>query len=224
MGIGYPMKNIGLIEKLKRDVDSHPVLSNNWLNNAAEYLSLKELKKWLSQEYFVSQDFVSWFLKTASNTNDIEIRIALVENIWEELGEGIKSNSHIEILREFLVKINFDFSNLICYEKTSQYLSIMSSIISSNTYRALGALGPANEYLLKKEYGKMYQSYSNLRKKENLPDGIFFEVNLNADEGHSKKLFDLIEKICNTNEKKEMVIQGNLDALKARLIFYEGLN
>jgi hypothetical protein len=56
-----------------------------------------------------------------------------------------------------------------------------------------------------------------------LPDGSFFEVNLHADEGHSKKLFSLIEKVCDTDKKKELVIEGNLRALDARTIFYDGL-
>lgn len=99
----------------------------------------------------------------------------------------------------------------------------MQEIIETNLYSALGALGPANEYLLKKEYGKMYNSYLRLKESEHLPDGSFFEVNLHADEGHSQKLFHLIQNTCTTPEHIEKVVAGNLAALDARMLFYEGL-
>lgn len=212
-----------LIDILKKDVDTHPVLQNKWLEKIQTNLSLEDLKLWLSQEYFVSIDFVTWFLIATYKTEDIDIRIVLVENVWEELGEGIKENSHIEILKKFLDKINYNYSSLLAFSQTKKYLQLMKDIIETDIFMALGALGPANEYLLKKEYGKMYLSYQSLKSKENLPDGSFFEVNLHADEGHSKKLFSLIEKVCDTHKKKELVIEGNLRALDARTLFYEGL-
>ncbi len=214
---------MNLIETLKKDVDTHPVLINEWLQKVEKSLTLKDLKLWLSQEYFVSIDFVTWFLLAGTLTTDLDIRIILIENVWEELGEGKKENSHLEILRKFLDQIGFSTSNLQPFPKTKEYLNSMRSILSTNLFMALGALGPANEYLLKKEYGKMYDSYQLLKNKENLPDGSFFEVNLHADEGHSKKLFALIEKVCNTDEKKKWVLEGNLRALNARKLFYEGL-
>jgi pyrroloquinoline quinone (PQQ) biosynthesis protein C len=212
-----------LTKTLKEEVDSHPVLNNKWLISRIENLTLKDLKLWLSQEYFVSIDFVTWFLKASTITNDFDIRIVLIENIWEELGEGKKENSHVEILKNFMKDINFNFDDLNCSPKTTEYLKLMEKITEKNIYMALGALGPANEYLLKKEYGKMYNSYQALKIKENLPYGKFFEVNLNADEGHSKKIFDLIENVCNTDEKIKWVIEGNRQALSARNVFYEGL-
>lgn len=214
---------MNLIETLKKEVETHSVLKNEWLQKVEKNLTLKDLKLWLSQEYFVSIDFVTWFLLAGTLTIDLEIRIVLVENVWEELGEGKKENSHLEILKKFLDQIGFSFSEHQPLPKTREYLNSMKNILSTNLFMALGALGPANEYLLKKEYGKMYDSYQILKNKENLPDGSFFEVNLIADEGHSKKLFSLIEKVCNTDEKKKWVLEGNLRALNARKLFYEGL-
>jgi len=215
--------SIDLTKILKEEVDSHHVLNNTWLINRIENLTLRDLKLWLSQEYFVSIDFVTWFLKACTITNEFDIRIVLIQNIWEELGDGRKENSHVEILKNFMIDINFNFDDLICLPKTLEYLKLMEKIIEKNIYMALGALGPANEYLLKKEYGKMYNSYQELKIRENLPSGKFFEINLNADEGHSKKIFELIEKVCNTEEKIKWVIEGNRQALSARSTFYEGL-
>ena len=215
--------SIDLTKILKEEVDSHHVLNSTWLINRIENLTLRDLKLWLSQEYFVSIDFVTWFLKACTITNEFDIRIVLIQNIWEELGDGRKENSHVEILKNFMIDINFNFDDLICLPKTLEYLKLMEKIIEKNIYMALGALGPANEYLLKKEYGKMYNSYQELKIRENLPSGKFFEINLNADEGHSKKIFELIEKVCNTEEKIKWVIEGNRQALSARSTFYEGL-
>ncbi|EMO25218.1 hypothetical protein LEP1GSC170_0619 [Leptospira interrogans serovar Bataviae str. HAI135] len=56
-----------------------------------------------------------------------------------------------------------------------------------------------------------------------MPEGKFFQVNLNADESHSEKLFRLIEAVADTEEKRNKVMEGNRLALDARLVFYEGL-
>ena len=214
---------MNLTEQLKKDVETHPVLSNEWLKARKEIISREDLVLWLSQEYFVSVDFVNWFLWTASLTNDVQTKITLVHNIWEELGEGVASASHVSILTEFLIKIGIPPGSFKILKYTKNYLFEMTNLTRSNLYHALGALGPANEYLLRLEYGAMYKAYNALRKEINLPDASFFEVNLEADSSHSEEMFCLIEKVCDTEEKKELVIEGNNKALNARLQFYEGL-
>lgn len=214
---------MNLTQQLKRDVETHPVLINEWLNARKEIISREDLVLWLSQEYFVSVDFVNWFLWTASLTNDVQTKITLVHNIWEELGEGNPSASHVSILTEFLIKIGVPPGSFKILKYTKTYLDEMASLTKSNLYHALGALGPANEYLLRLEYGTMYKAYNALRKEINLPDASFFEVNLAADDSHSIEMFRLIEKVCDTEIKKEMVLEGNQKALDARLHFYEGL-
>ncbi len=84
-------------------------------------------------------------------------------------------------------------------------------------------MGPANEYLLKLEYSKLSKAYSSLRETYLLPEGKFFQVNLNADEGHSHRLFQLIETVASDNEKKHKVEKATLDAIEARIGFYDGL-
>jgi pyrroloquinoline-quinone synthase len=215
--------SLDLIEKLKLEVESHPVLTNHWLVKRKNHLSKRDLSLWLSQEYFVSIAFVNWFLWTTSLTTDINAKIILVQNIWEELGEGNSNLSHVKILTQFLEKLGLVESDLKILPQTEKYLQEMKEITNSNFYSAIGALGPANEYLLKLEYGQMYDSYQKLRKEEKLPEAQFFKVNLEADESHSAKLFRLIKDICNTEEKKKLVTEGNQRALSARMLFYEGL-
>jgi len=214
---------LDLIQKLKIEVENHHVLKNQWLLTRKNHLSKKDLCLWLSQEYFVSIAFVNWFLWATTLTTDINAKIVLVQNIWEELGEGNPDLSHVQILTQFLSKIGISEKELNILPHTEKYLKIMKEITNSNFYSALGALGPANEYLLKLEYGIMYNSYQDLKLREKLPEAYFFQVNLEADESHSAKLFRLIDSICVDSEKKEQVIKGNKDALDARMLFYEGL-
>lgn len=212
-----------LVEQLKSDVEQHPVLQNKWLQDKRENLKLKDLKTWLSQEYFVSVEFVNWFLIAASQTNDLEAKTILVQNIWEELGEGNVNTSHVAILERFLKDLNFDFRELICFEETKIYLQEMRRIIQMGFWESIGALGPANEYLLKLEYGAIANAYHPLKNEMNLPEPKFFQVNLTADESHADKLFTLISTKVDTYEKQKAVMNGNQLALNARLIFYEGL-
>ena len=165
---------MSLTQELKFEVENHPVLKADWLLDKKIHLAKEDLCLWLSQEYFVSVEFVNWFL------------------------------------------------SILGY--TGKYLQDMKELTNSNFYAALGALGPANEYLLKLEYGQMYESYQKLRREEKLPEALFFEVNLEADESHSAQLFRLIENVCDTPEKIAQVKEGNKKALDSRLLFYEGLN
>ncbi len=212
-----------LISILKQDVEQHKVLKHPWLLDRKNFVELKDLHTWLSQEYFVSVDFVNWFLLASAQTSNLEAKIVLVQNIWEELGEGKVENSHVKILEEFLNQIHFNFQNLKPFVGTQNYLQRMKEIIQMGFLESLGALGPANEYLLKLEYGTMANSYNALKQKLNLPEAKFFQVNLNADESHSAKIFELIEKVAVSLEDQERVKKGNLLALDARILFYEGL-
>lgn len=213
----------GLVDLLKKDVECHKVLEHSWLLKRKDSIEIQDLYLWLSQEYFVSVDFVNWFLFSAAQTSNIDAKIVLVHNIWEELGEGKPEDSHVKILEQFLKQIQFNFEKLTLFSGTKKYLGRMREIINMGFLESLGALGPANEYLLKLEYGAMANSYNVLKNKLNLPEGKFFQINLGADESHSAEMFKLIEKLAKTKEEKEAVIRGNLLALDARILFYEGL-
>lgn len=209
---------------LKESVRNHPVLvSNRWLEKKERRMEKKDLLLWLRQEYFVSVDFVNWFLNTAAISDSIDAKIVLVSNIWEELGEGNAENSHVCILKKFLSDMGEVVQDIHRLPETKSYLDIMRKITTTDFYSALGALGPANEYLLKLEYSRMFKSYNDLNERVCLPEGKFFQVNLSADESHAEKLFRLIEIVADTEEKKNRVMEGNRLALDARLMFYEGL-
>ncbi|MCW7471157.1 iron-containing redox enzyme family protein [Leptospira kanakyensis] len=215
---------MNIVETLKQDVETHPVLKSQWLLERNISMSFNDLILWLSQEYFVSIGFVDWFLLVAAKTRDQNAKIVLVENIWGELGEGKIEDTHVSILIEFLTKLNFDFENHKLLPETKTYLDKMESIIEKGFFYGLGALGPANEYLLKLEYSQIALAYKKLKSEMALPEGKFFQVNLDADEGHSQRMFELIQETAITDESKKQVIEGNLLALAAREDFYTGLS
>ncbi|EPG66493.1 iron-containing redox enzyme family protein [Leptospira wolffii] len=211
-------------QELIDQVSEHPVLtSNRWLEEKEEQMTREDLLLWLRQEYFVSVAFVEWFLNTAAISDSVSSKIVLVQNIWEELGEGKEEDAHVSILRKFLKDMGETVSSEDLLPETGAYLSLMQKITTTDFYSALGALGPANEFLLKLEYSRMYRSYSELKSKIPLPEGKFFQVNLEADESHAEKMFRLIESVATDSDKMERVREGNRLALDARLVFYEGL-
>ncbi|TGK56011.1 iron-containing redox enzyme family protein [Leptospira wolffii] len=211
-------------QELIDQVSEHPVLtSNRWLEEKEEQMTREDLLLWLRQEYFVSVAFVEWFLNTAAISDSVSSKIVLVQNIWEELGEGKEEDAHVSILRKFLSDMGETVASEDMLPETGAYLSLMQKITTTDFYSALGALGPANEFLLKLEYSRMYRSYSELKSKIPLPEGKFFQVNLEADESHAEKMFRLIESVATDSDKMERVREGNRLALDARLVFYEGL-
>lgn len=210
---------------LEESVRNHPVLTaNSWLESKERRMEKDDLLLWLRQEYFVSVDFVNWFLNTAAISESLDAKIVLVQNIWEELGEGKAEDSHVSILKKFLSDMGETVFESHRLPQTKAYLDLMQRITTTDFYSALGAIGPANEYLLKLEYSRMFMSYRSLKERVSLPEGKFFQVNLDADESHSEKLFRLIDSVADTDEKRNRVMEGNRLALDARLVFYEGLS
>ncbi|PNV73052.1 iron-containing redox enzyme family protein [Leptospira inadai] len=205
-------------------VANHKVLTSNvWLEQREKRMERSDLLLWLKQEYFVSVAFVNWFLNTAAISDFVSSKIVLVENIWEELGEGKEDEAHVSLLKRFLAEMEESVKAEDLLPETAQYLNLMQRITTTDFFAALGALGPANEYLLKLEYGRMFLSYKELKSRISLPDGKFFQVNLDADESHSEKLFRLIDEVADEEQKRQRVRDGAILALDARLVFYEGL-
>lgn len=213
------------IEDLKSEVTNHSIFKHRWF---LQKKNLEDILFWLSQEYFVSIEFIDWFLVSAALTPKQSYKIILVENIWEELGEGNLENTHVEILKKFLSDLKIDLSSLQVLQQTSLYLEKMKNLVKKSFGHSLGALGPANEFLLKLEYfqvSKMYEACSSLNfSHQPLPKPSFFQVNLDADQTHAKRLFDLIAlESKNNSEFVAAVKEGNRDALQFRELFYEGL-
>ncbi|EQA44187.1 Iron-containing redox enzyme [Leptospira broomii serovar Hurstbridge str. 5399] len=205
-------------------VADHKVLTSNpWLEQREKRMERSDLLLWLKQEYFVSVAFVNWFLNAAAISDSVSSKIVLVENIWEELGEGKEDEAHVSLLKRFLAEMEESVTAEDLLPETAQYLGLMQRITTTDFLAALGALGPANEYLLKLEYGRMFLSYKELKSRILLPDGKFFQVNLDADESHSEKLFRLIQEVADDEPKRERVREGAILALNARLVFYDGL-
>lgn len=226
------MGNLSFRQELIQSVQDHPVLQNPWLLAKKEKSNLNkdDFIYWLAQEFHVSVSFVNWFLWTAAQTSDQTSKIILVQNVWEELGEGKIENTHVSILRKFLEGLQVPDKIREILPETKRYLDTMEGIVKMSFPHGLGALGPANEYLLKLEYSEMYNLYQIFKNRSDidlndiLPEPTFFTVNLDADEGHSKRLFDLIDTVTLNQKNKDNVREGNILALNARLIFYEGIS
>ncbi len=212
---------------LIHQVQTHPILSNEWLESKKQKKNLEknDFVYWLTQEYHVSVSFVNWFLIAATLTDNQSSKMVLVENVWEELGSGDITSTHVSILKKFLEDLQVTESQRILLPQTKKYLELMQQIVQKSFFHAIGALGPANEYLLKLEYSEMHHLYKLFRKSStnSFPEPVFFTVNLDADEGHSKRMFDLIETVCTNELEKRQVIDGSQMALDARTLFYDGL-
>lgn len=228
---GTIMGNPSFRQELIQIVQEHAVLQNPWLLEKKEKSNLNKYDfiYWLSQEYHVSVAFVNWFLWTAAQTSDQTSKIILVQNVWEELGEGNLVNTHVSILQQFLEELSVSPEIREILPETKNYLARMEAIVKKSFFHGLGALGPANEYLLKLEYSEMYKLYNKFANETSedsqdfIPEPTFFTVNLDADEGHSKRMFDLIDAMVKNSFDEEKVLEGNQLALDARLLFYEGL-
>lgn len=212
--------NEGFIAHLKGVVQTHDWTETEFIKKCDEKtLSLRDLRSFVSQEWHVSKEFPNWMRELLAKIPKKQDRLAkayVSENIASELGLD-EGNSHFGLLQKAALELGLE--NPTVNPTTQEYLATMRNLCGGSFLMGLGALGPANEYLINIEYSKIRRAV-----KGNFPFlKEFFRENLDADEVHSEKFFWIICENAKNPIARQTVINGMIDSLDARRQFYEGL-
>ncbi len=200
----------------------HPFLNrikDGWLNR-------DQLKYFVGQYGIYCRFFPRFLSAAAANIPDDPTRMALVENLWEEHGEGILTKSHRILYNNFAEAIGFTIDELestpalatteICVE------NLMDLCRDSHFLVGLGALGPGTEYFTNDEYriiAEGMKTYEFLSES----DIEFWTVHISLDEHHYSDMIDAIKKWVTDEKSEERIRKGALKALALEYIFWEGL-
>ena len=214
-----------LENELKFGIDS--ILKHPFLKRIEDAWLDKEQLQYFVKEYSVYCRYFPRFLSAAAaNIPDDATRMPLIENLWEEHGEGILKKSHRVLYENFAEAVGVSKKEL---DKVDPLPStdicckhLLEICMDDDFITCLGALGPGTEFFTNEEYTIIengLKKYDFLSAK----DIEFWTVHISLDEDHYSEMLEAIAPWVNTVENKHRVKAGAKRAIDLELLFWDGL-
>ncbi len=215
------------LESLEEEIRLHPAMNHPFLKKfSGGKLTLDRIRIFARQYYLYSRWFTRYVSAVIANMPDERPRAYLVENLYQESGEGDPQQSHPAIFRRFLTALRLDAAEV---ERTEplpetrlfihEYLYVCSN---GHFLEALGALGPGTESIVPYIYHPIYEG---LRKEPllNEEDVEFFTLHMRLDVEHSANIKEALLEYAVTSENQALIRQGAMEILGARTVLWNGL-
>ncbi|MCB0641164.1 MAG: iron-containing redox enzyme family protein [Phaeodactylibacter sp.] len=211
--------------ELKEGIDKilhHPFvkrIEDGWLNKA-------QLQYFAKQYSVYCRYFPRFLAAAAANIPDDQTRLPIIENLWEEHGEGKLAKSHRILFNNFAYALGVtkeELNSVTPLATTEICCSNLLNLCQDEHFLvSLGALGPGTEFFTNDEY----QIIENGLKKYDFlsaDDIEFWTVHISLDEDHYSELVGAVEPWATTVEHRYMIRTGAKRAIDLELLFWEGL-
>lgn len=216
------------------DKNWDPYLDKEWIRKLDETpfltrcrdktVTLEELRRYLSQQYFYSRNFTRFLCALLSNLTHEEDRQDLTDNLIEESGLGQdRGTPHSVLYRQMLERMGVDVSEYSMHEDTARLVEVMlESCRSANYAVGLGALCLGAEAIVPHLYSQIvigFQAHGFTEK-----DLDFFYLHISCDDAHAETMKKIIDREVKDTEKKLYVECSAKRAIAARVRFFESLS
>ncbi|MEM1323355.1 MAG: iron-containing redox enzyme family protein [Bacteroidota bacterium] len=200
----------------------HPFLKrieDGWLD--------KNQLRYFAEQYSVYCRYFPRFLAAAAaNIPDDKTRMPIIENLWEEHGEGKLSLSHRILFNNFAAGLGLSEQDLDNTKPLATTTICCENLINlchdGHFLESLGALGPGTEFFTNEEYSiiaKGLRTYDFLAEK----DIEFWTVHISLDEDHYSEMVEAIVPWANSLENRYLVKTGAKKAIDLEILFWDGL-
>ncbi|RCJ38398.1 TenA/THI-4 protein [Nostoc minutum NIES-26] len=205
---------------------SHPLWNHEFLTCCRTgNLSLPDVQVLAVQMYKFSKEFNRILASILSCCPDEAAQLVILENLFDEMGQGKISQSHPELFRRFTRALGIDDETLMALPTAPETRTLIETYLKiPHKYGYLAALGAvcyASEGIVSSLYTQLYNGIVGAAPlpKESL---IFFEVHIDVDDSHAAKLAAAIEPRITIREE-EIVKQAIIEAMDARVQFFNGI-
>jgi pyrroloquinoline-quinone synthase len=214
-----------LESELKPDIDkilNHPFigrLHDAWLNKA-------QLQYFACQYNIYCNYFVRFLSACAANIPDDMTRMPIIDNLWEEHGEGDPTKSHRVLFENFAQALGMThdqlFNAMPLYSTSICCENLFAIAKDSHFLMSLGALGPGTEYFTSEEYKIIVEG---LKKYDffSAEDLVFWTVHITLDDHHYSDMCQAISPWLTSDEAKGWVSLGARRAIDLEILFWDGL-
>jgi pyrroloquinoline-quinone synthase len=176
--------------------------------------------------YKFSKEFNRILASILSCCQDEAAQLVILENLFDEMGQGDINQAHPELFRRFTRTLGIDDETLAALPTAPETLALVETYLRiPHQYGYLAALGAvcyASEGIVSSLYTQLYNGIVGAAPvpKESL---IFFEVHIDVDDSHAAKLAAVIEPRLNHSEEDIKIKLAIVEAMDARVQFFNGI-
>ncbi|MFK7904750.1 MAG: TenA family transcriptional regulator [Chitinophagales bacterium] len=214
-----------LEDSLREGIDK--ILKHPFLKRIEEASLTKLQLQYFAKQYSIYCYYFPRFLAaTAANIPYDETRMPIIENLWEEHGEGKMSKSHRMLYNNFAASLGVTVKELKEAQPLASTQTCVSTLfnlcLNGSFIESLGALGPGTEFFTSEEYSIIA---NGLAKYDFLTDKDieFWTVHISLDEAHYSEMVDILVPYIDTEENRRLVKEGAEAAIELELSFWDGL-
>ena len=214
-----------LEEELSHGINK--ILNHSFLQKIHNAELNKEQLQYFAGQYGIYCNYFPRFLAAAaSNIPDDHTRLPIVENLWEEHGEGDYTKSHRVLFERFALATGLskeDFHETEAIPTTEICCEHLLDICQDYDFiTSLGALGPGTEFFTNTEYSIIK---SGLNKYDFLSeeDIEFWTVHISLDEEHYSSMVEAIRPWTRSLESRHLIKTGAKKAIDLEILFWDGL-
>jgi pyrroloquinoline-quinone synthase len=176
--------------------------------------------------YKFSKEFNRILASILSCCQDESTQLVILENLFDEMGQGDVSQCHPELFRQFTRALGIQDETLAALPTAPETRALIDTYLHMpykyGYLAALGAVCYASEGIVSSLYTQLYKGIVGAAPlpKESL---IFFEVHINIDDSHAAKLAAVIEAQIGMTEDDNNIKRAILEAMNARFQFFNGI-
>lgn len=184
------------------------------------------VRLWTLQASLVVREFTRFISAIHSNCPNREAQQLLVENLWEEHGQGRPERDHYALVRKLarsLGATDSDLDNIKPLPETARYIDHCFDLTRNATFiESITVIGIGVESFIPVFFGALAASLCSQYGLS--PDDVeYLSVHVGEDETHSRRALGLIEAYADTNEIRENVTKRLRDMLLVKRRFSEAV-
>ena len=215
------------LERLKREVISHPALTHPFLERFGDGEADAEGVKEFAIQYYrhvrVSRLYLAALISNCRE--DESLQLALAEILMDEYGHLNPAETHPALYRRFLraLDVSEEWEEPPTLPEIEAYISVHYELCRNPDFRlGLGALGPASEWPVPPIYVRLTEG---LKKSADLTedDLEIFTSHVTMDVTHARIMMESIAPYAEDEEGQRKVREGAVRSLDARSIMLDGL-
>ena len=150
----------------------------------------------------------------------------IIENLWEEHGEGKLAKSHRILFNKFAAALDIEEKELYAVEPLPTTRICCENLLNlchdGHFVESLGALGPGTEFFTNSEYAIIEKGLKNYDFLS-ADDIEFWTVHISLDETHYSEMLEALEPWTHSLENRYMIKSGAKKAIDLEILFWDGL-
>ena len=221
-------QSLPILETFNQVTRNHSLWNHEFLVRCRNgELTLAEVRVLAVQMYKFCKSFSHILATILSRCSDLTVQLVIMENLFDELGEGNADMAHPELFRHFTRALGIDDQTLDATPATPETLNLIDTYMKlPHEYDYLAAMSAvcfASEGIVNSLYTQLQNGIVGAAPlpKEAL---IFFDLHIDLDGDHALNMARLIEPRISSAEEAININRAILEAMDARVEFFNGID